>query len=69
MLGDRTTVDEVVGSATVVSTAVEDGPAAERERLAGVGGKAQTTTAKAAPTAITGAFMFTGGDTDSKTTD
>ena len=57
MLRDRTTGDEVVGMETAVSTTVEDGPAAETERLAGVGGKAQATAAKAAPTATTGAFM------------
>ncbi len=69
MLGDRATVDEVVGRTTAVSTAVEDGPAAGRERLAGVGGKAQATAAKAALTATTGAFMIDKGVTDSKTTD
>ena len=47
----------MVGRATAVSTTVEDGPAAERERLTGVGGKAQAAAAKAAPTATTGAFM------------
>ncbi len=69
MLGDRTTVDEAVERATAVSTVVEDGPVAERERLAGVEGKAQTTAAKAAPTATTGAFMVGEGVTDSKTMD